>query len=199
MNRKLSPSEANRRSERRQPRRQGRLLLLSGLIVLVLSIFVSKMGASTVEENKVRVTPISHAEADASSTEETPTADDGERLLVVDLEVQGHVVGEDRVYIFAMGAMTTAPDGQVVTFPTGQAYDFVVTQGGREVWRWSRGLAFHQAVVDRSFEFGQMHVFIAVWDGRDTNGDRVVGEVEVHGVVTSTPRIETDPVTLFLD
>lgn len=175
------------------------MLVLSGLIVLVLSIFVSKMGASTVEENGARVTPISHMETRSATTEPATTADDDMGGLAVDLNVQTHPLGQDTVYIFTLGAMTTVPEGQVVTYPTGQTYDFVVTQNGREVWRWSHGRAFHQAFVDRTFEFGSLHVFTAVWDGRDANGEPVSGEVEVLGVVTSVPRIETDRVTLFLD
>lgn len=117
----------------------------------------------------------------------------------VDLNVQPLYAGEDTLYVFTLGAMTTAADGTVVTFNSGQMYDFVVTQDGREVWRWSNGRAFHQAFVQETFAFGELQVFTAIWDGLDSNGEPVVGQVAVRGELTSVPPRATRPVSIHLD
>lgn len=47
-----------------------------------------------------------------------------------------------------------------LTFPDGQAYDFVVVDSvGREVWRWANGRMFTQALQNRLLSAGEtMHV-----------------------------------------
>lgn len=154
-------------------------LLLTGAAFLLIAAAVAWAGTSLD-------TPDDTAGGDPVVTSVQELTD-----LHVDSNVQPLYVGEDTFYVFTLGAMTTAADGTVVSFNSGQMYDFVVTQDGREVWRWSDGRAFHQAFIEESFAFGELRVFTAVWDGRDANGKPVVGEVEVRGRLTSVPRLET--------
>jgi len=51
-----------------------------------------------------------------------------------------------------------------VTFPTGQAYDFAVRDGGgRELWRWSASRGFTQAVQTRTLAPGATWEFAERW------------------------------------
>jgi len=109
------------------------------------------------------------------------------------------VDGEDlHGYVLVLGVMAADQRDGVVRFRDGQTYDFVVTQDGREVWRWSHDRAFHQAIQERRFPPGELVIFTAVWDGRDTAGRRVTGTVEIRGVLTSDPALITEPLVLEL-
>lgn len=118
--------------------------------------------------------------------------------LAVDLSVQPLYLSDGTVYVLTLGTMSTLDD-QVVTFNSGQVYDFIVTQDGRELWRWSRGRAFHQAFVERTFKAGELETFTEIWDGRDSDGETVSGTVEVRGVMTGVKPLETKPVTVQLN
>jgi hypothetical protein len=52
-----------------------------------------------------------------------------------------------------------------LTFPSGQAYDFVVVDSvGREVWRWSRGHMFTSGVQNKQLGAGDMIQVSERWD-----------------------------------
>lgn len=101
-------------------------------------------------------------------------------------------------YVMILGVMASGDDDAVLTFRSGQMWDFVVTQAGREVWRWSWGRVFPATVTEHVFRPGKLAVFTATWDGRDPTGAPVSGAVEVRAVLTADPPLETDPVVLHL-
>lgn len=57
-------------------------------------------------------------------------------------------------------------------YRTGQRYDFWVTRGSNEVWRWSDDRSFTQATQTVTLEPGESQSFSAVWDQR-ANGRTV--------------------------
>ena len=58
------------------------------------------------------------------------------------------------------------------TFPSGQRYDFwVETASGREVWRWSDGRSFTQAVVRDTLAPGDTWQPEAEWDAGELRGE----------------------------
>lgn len=61
-------------------------------------------------------------------------------------------------------------------YPTGQSVDFWITRGGREVWRWSTGQFFTQAVRTVTLQPGEAQTFTATWD------QRIAGRVARSGV-----------------
>ena len=68
------------------------------------------------------------------------------------------------------------------TFPSSQRYDFVVRdEAGEEVWRWSDGMAFMQAISHATLSPGETWDFDVVWEP----GNRT-GRYEVVGRVTAT-------------
>lgn len=76
----------------------------------------------------------------------------------------------------------TGEDPLEFTFPSSQRYDFVVRDGsGEEVWRWSDGMAFAQAISHATLEPGETWDFDVVWEP----GSRT-GHYEVVGRVTAT-------------
>jgi hypothetical protein len=78
--------------------------------------------------------------------------------------------------------LTNASDAAVeLTFPTGQSFDFVVSQGGREVWRWSADQMFTQAIRHERLAPGETREYTARW----TPPAAVRGEFEVRGWLTA--------------
>jgi hypothetical protein len=56
-------------------------------------------------------------------------------------------------------------------FPTARTHDFAVADaGGSEVWRWSRGRRFAQALTQIELGPGESRRFEAAWDQRDAAG-----------------------------
>jgi hypothetical protein len=52
-----------------------------------------------------------------------------------------------------------------LTFPTGQTHDFaVLDSAGREVWRWSAGRLFTQALRNRVLDAGETATYDVRWD-----------------------------------
>jgi len=58
-----------------------------------------------------------------------------------------------------------------LTFPSGQTHDFYVLDStGREVWRWSKGRMFTQALQKKLLESGSTMAYSEAWDAPDTGG-----------------------------
>ena len=100
--------------------------------------------------------------------------------LAASLEVKVEV---DSVY-FTLHVTNDTPRPQTFTFPSSQRYDFVVrTSAGEEVWRWSEGMMFMQALVEAELGAGDTWTFEAAWDP----GDRA-GVFEATGRLTARDR-----------
>ena len=68
------------------------------------------------------------------------------------------------------------------TFPSSQRYDFAIrNEAGEEVWRWSDGMMFTQAISEATLKPGETWEFDVVWDP----GART-GLYEAVGTVTAT-------------
>ncbi|HUQ18094.1 MAG TPA: BsuPI-related putative proteinase inhibitor [Gemmatimonadaceae bacterium] len=56
-------------------------------------------------------------------------------------------------------------------FQDGRTHDFVVLdESGKEVWRWSNGRMFTQAMQSKLVKSNDSAVFANVWDGRNAHG-----------------------------
>jgi hypothetical protein len=66
-----------------------------------------------------------------------------------------------------------------LSFPTSQRYDFVIeTPEGDEVWRWSDGMSFLQALSQETLAPGDSWDMEAVWDPGEREGEFVAtGEI----------------------
>ncbi|HSL70906.1 MAG TPA: BsuPI-related putative proteinase inhibitor [Longimicrobiales bacterium] len=85
------------------------------------------------------------------------------------------------VVTFALHVTNPTRTAVELRFPTGQRYDFsVMTPGGGELWRWSAGQMFTQAVGADTLAPGQSVTYRAEW--RPSNQS---GRFTARGWVTS--------------
>lgn len=79
--------------------------------------------------------------------------------LVSSLSVR---TGDGEVHLLLQ--VTNAASAPVeVVFPSGQSHDFAVRRGGAELWRWSAGMGFTQAVRTVSVAPGETLEFAERW------------------------------------
>jgi hypothetical protein len=79
--------------------------------------------------------------------------------------------------------VTNTTEGPLdLTFPTGQSFDFVVSDGGREIWRWSAEQMFTQAIRHEQLGPGETQRHEATWEPPPG----VEGELLVRGVLTAS-------------
>lgn len=101
------------------------------------------------------------------------------------------------VYVFVLGVMA-GDEAVSIPFASGRQYDFVIHQDGREVWRASADRAFHQAFHALHIEPRALASFVHVWDGRDREGNPVIGEVVAEAWLTSTTPRRAGATTMHL-
>lgn len=71
-------------------------------------------------------------------------------------------------------------------FPSGQRYDFTVTRGGKEIWRWSAGRMFIQAFTSLTLVPGETANFKETWQQVDSKGQQVApGDCEIVGTLAA--------------
>ncbi len=106
---------------------------------------------------------------------------DGSALWEDDVTASVEVdVMEDSVRL-VLHVTNTSDSAIELRFPTSQRYDFVVTTPeGEEVWRWSDGMAFLQALSRASLGPGDSWDMEAVWEPGD-----VTGELVATGILTA--------------
>jgi hypothetical protein len=107
-----------------------------------------------------------------------PPAAYPEGPLVSSLSVQ---TGGAEVHLVLQVTNASAEPVEVV-FPTGQSHDFAVRQRGRELWRWSHGRAFTQAVRMQIVAPGETLEFHEAW----TPPAGATGELEAEGTLASS-------------
>jgi hypothetical protein len=110
--------------------------------------------------------------------------------LVSSLSVR---TGEGAVQILLQVTNASAAPVEVV-FPSGQAYDFAVRRGGTELWRWSAGMAFTQAVRTVVVAPDETLEFAGSW----TPPAGTTGELELEASLASSshPLVRTAPFRL---
>ena len=62
---------------------------------------------------------------------------------------------------------------QILTYPSGQRYEFELRQNNRLIWRWSDGHAFSQAVQRVQIRPGETTTFSEEWHQTDSAGRQV--------------------------
>jgi hypothetical protein len=82
---------------------------------------------------------------------------------------------------FTLSVTNVSSEPLPLTFPTGQSFDFVVMDGGRELWRWSEGMMFTQAIRQETLSPEETRTFTAWWS--PPAGTR--GEFTVRGHLTA--------------
>jgi Intracellular proteinase inhibitor len=106
-----------------------------------------------------------------------PATPDGTPVLLPSMQV--YTMGEEVNLVLQV--TNTSRGALELTFPTGQTYDFAVRRGGREVWRWSEGQVFTQAVREERLEPGETVRHEARWPVPAAAS----GEYEAVGILTA--------------
>lgn len=112
----------------------------------------------------------------ASPPEEMPHPEEDSvpQELVTSLEVK---VGGDSVQL-RLHATNVTERPVVLEFTSGQRFDFAIQQEGREIWRWSTGRAFTQALGSESISPGATLTYSAAWEPEERTGNfRAVGMI----------------------
>lgn len=82
---------------------------------------------------------------------------------------------------FHLSVTNPAAEPVQLTFPSGQSFDFVVMDNGREVWRWSGDQMFTQAIRTETLQPGQTQSYRATWMAPSG----MSGEFTVRGMLTA--------------
>lgn len=78
---------------------------------------------------------------------------------------------EEGAYRFALDVTNVGPKRVEITFPSGQAYDFVVVDSvGREVWRWADGRMFTQTLQNKTLSGGDTMRIAEAWEPAGLHG-----------------------------
>ena len=72
---------------------------------------------------------------------------------------------------FTLNVRNNSPRMIELRFPNGMTHDFyVLDQSGNEVWRWSKGRMFTQALQNKLIKSKDNAVFADNWDAADAHG-----------------------------
>jgi len=99
--------------------------------------------------------------------------------LVASLQVETR---PDSVHLI-LQVTNVSTSAVVLDFPSGQSFDFLVSRGGFEIWRWSADRSFTQALRTETLPPGETRAFDAAWrPTAGTRGDFVaVGRLTARG------------------
>lgn len=93
----------------------------------------------------------------------------------------------------------TGTVARTLNFRSSRRYDFVVTQAGKEIWRWSAGKMFAQMLGTLKVEPGETLKYTETWNQVDDRGRRVPpGEYKVTATLTAegSDKLAVGPVTV---
>lgn len=114
----------------------------------------------------------SRSESSALATAGTrPTTRHGRNTAQIKLASNFGVHVDHHAAHFALDVTNAGASGVEITFPSGQAYDFVVLDSvGREVWHWAEGRMFTQALQNKLLSSGDTMRIAEEWDARTAKG-----------------------------
>ena len=118
------------------------------------------------------VGPHAHRNESSASTNDARPARKSENAVVGGraLATSANVSVSDGV-AFTLHVTNVTDHSLELTFPSGQAYDFVVVDSvGRELWRWSQGRMFTQALKNKFLGSKETVTYQERWYGADRSG-----------------------------
>jgi hypothetical protein len=138
---------------------------IPGAAVLMLALLMA--GSSCA--------PASVPEAPREPTRDQVSVPDSDLAASLQVENLGDSVR------FSLRVTNAAPQPVQLTFPTGQSFDFVVLQEGRELWRWSADMMFTQAIRQEALAPEETRTYSASWSPPAATRGRFV----VQGFLTA--------------
>ena len=86
-----------------------------------------------------------------------------------------------------------------IAFSSAQQYDFLITVGGEEIWRWSYGKAFAAVLTEVTLAPSEAVVYQEKWSQTDNQGKAASpGNYQVIGVLTAEPEVVSPPLTMAI-
>ena len=105
--------------------------------------------------------------------------------------VKASTFGADSA-VFSLQVTNTAAAPLELRFSSGQTFDFIVSRGAQEVWRWSSEQMFTQALRSETLAPGETRTYTATW----VPVPRVSGEYTVRARLTAQ-NVQTEQTTSF--
>jgi|GEM_PF-3738726 len=127
---------------------------------------------------------------DQLKAKKTVEIKDVKQAQVFDTTLKARVVNDEMVFSFAL--VNISGKDQEVRFNSGQKYDIVITNNsGREVYRWSEGRFFTEAIEYVTVKKGGSLEFTESWDFKNKNGEIVEpGQYNVKVEIKAQPKEE---------
>lgn len=139
----------------------------------------AKLFAGSLLRDRWYVYGIARVRSSLNSKRPAITEFDGLELRL-DVEREVYNLGDPIPLVLAVTNTTNRP--KTLNFSSGQRYDFVVTQDGREIWRWSAGKAFIQALGLVTIQPNETLRFRETWSQIDNRQRHVqAGEYQIKG------------------
>lgn len=130
------------------------------------------------------------------------TPNEAAETLSVSLRVLAAQPRQERELTFAVKVCNNGAQLLTLTLPSAQIHDVVVTQQGREVWRWSRDKMFAAVRTPFNLSPGRCKESRVHWKTshavlRDSEGRTIEpGSYEAVAVLPTRPEIRSTPVSL---
>lgn len=97
-------------------------------------------------------------------------ASDKDEVLATTFDVS-RPTGDAESLRFALRVVNNTAKMVEINFPDGQTHDFVVNDStGKEIWRWSEGRMFTQAMKSKTLKGKDETVFEESWDSKGHRG-----------------------------
>ena len=106
------------------------------------------------------------------------------------LEVQAENEKQEARIRFTLVIQNISNEPVTLCFTSSKKYDFVISQSGSEIWRWSSGRMFAQVMLDQVIDSGKRIRFTEVWNYKGLSGRRLpAGEYDLTGILPLTPNL----------
>jgi len=111
-----------------------------------------------------------------------------------------YTVGEEIEMTIVLRNRTDEPVN--LTFNSGKYYDFIVKKlpEDKEVWRWSEGRIFTQALLSITLDPWEKQTFVFKWDQKDNDSKQIeLGKYKIEALIASDPEIFANSVRINVE
>ena len=109
-------------------------------------------------------------------------------------------VGEDIEMTIVLQNRTDEPVN--LTFNSGKNYDFIVKKlpENKEVWRWSEGKFFTEALMSMMLDPGERKTFVFKWNQKNNDSKKIEsGNYKVEALIASDPEVFANSVKIKIE
>ncbi|HLF86290.1 MAG TPA: BsuPI-related putative proteinase inhibitor [Nitrospiria bacterium] len=117
-----------------------------------------------------------------------------EKALRLLLAINKQVYTKSDLVELALMVTNTTGHPERLSFSSAKQYDFVIKQGGQELWRWSNGKSFAMVLTSITLDPRESRQFQVSWGQTDRTGKQIepgfyeaVGSLEVRNNMLSNP------------